>query len=463
MGMRLPITCELEGEKMIQENKKPVTKEDILEKVQGCDVKFIRTQFTDTLGIIKSWAIPAEELEEAFENGVMFDGSSIEGFTRIEESDMMLELDPSTFRILPWRPSVGAVARILGDVKLPNGKAFEGDPRYVLKSAIADAKKLGYSMNVGPELEFFLFKLDENGNPTTELTDQGGYFDFAPLDRAQDVRREIDYALEHMGFKLEASHHEVAPSQHEIDFRFGDVLTTADNVVTFKYVVKSIAYHKGYYATFMPKPLYGVNGSGMHSNQSLFKGGKNAFYDPETPNGLSDTAKYYIGGLLEHIREFTAITNPVVNSYKRLVPGYEAPVHITWSDSNRSTLIRIPSTRGNGTRVELRCPDPACNPYLAFALMLRAGLDGIKNKTDPGDPSNINIFRLSEKERQEKGILSLPSNLKEAIEEMKKSEFVRRGLGTHVFENYICSKTKEWDRYKAIVHPWELETYLHLL
>ncbi len=443
--------------------KQCTTKEEVLEAVNERDVKFIRTQFTDTLGIIKSWAIPAEQLEEAFESGVMFDGSSIQGFTGIEESDMKLALDPSTFRILPWRPAAGAVARILGDVYLPNGQRFKGDPRYVLKCAIQEAEKLGYSMNVGPELEFFLFKLDANGNPTTELTDQGGYFDFAPLDRAQDVRRDIDYALEHMGFQIEASHHEVAPSQHEIDFRFGDVLSTADNVVTFKYVVKSIAYHKGYYATFMPKPLFGVNGSGMHTNQSLFKNSKNVFYDPDTPAQLSQEAMYYIGGLLEHIREFTAITNPVVNSYKRIVPGYEAPIYITWSATNRSSLIRIPATRGNGTRVELRCPDPACNPYLAFALMLRAGLDGIKNKIDPGEPTNVNIFHLTDKEREKRGICSLPVDLKGAIDEMRGSTFVKQVLGEHVFNQYICAKEIEWDEYKVIVHPWELNKYLHML
>lgn len=443
--------------------KQCTTKEDVLEAVNERDVKFIRTQFTDTLGIIKSWAIPAEQLEEAFESGVMFDGSSIQGFTGIEESDMKLALDPTTFRILPWRPAAGAVARILGDVYLPDGQRFKGDPRYVLKCAIQEAEKLGYSMNVGPELEFFLFKLDANGNPTTELTDQGGYFDFAPLDRAQDVRRDIDYALEHMGFQIEASHHEVAPSQHEIDFRFGDVLSTADNVVTFKYVVKSIAYHKGYYATFMPKPLFGVNGSGMHTNQSLFKNSKNVFYDPDTPTQLSQEAMYYIGGLLEHIREFTAITNPVVNSYKRIVPGYEAPIYITWSATNRSSLIRIPATRGNGTRVELRCPDPACNPYLAFALMLRAGLDGIKNKIDPGEPTNLNIFHLTDKEREKRGIRSLPADLKGAVDEMRGSTFVKEVLGEHVFKQYICAKDMEWDEYKVIVHPWELNKYLHML
>jgi glutamine synthetase len=318
-------------------------------------------------------------------------------------------------------------------------------------------------MQVGPEMEFFLFKLDANGNPTTELTDQGGYFDFAPLDRAQDVRREIDYALEYMGFQIEASHHEVAPSQHEIDFRFGDVLSTADNVITFKYVVKSIAFHKGYYATFMPKPLFGVNGSGMHSNQSLFKDGKNAFYDPDTPTQLSQEAMYYIGGLLKHIREFTAVTNPIVNSYKRIVPGYEAPVYITWSAKNRSSLIRIPATRGQGTRIELRCPDPSCNPYLAFALMLRAGLDGIKNKIDPGEQTNVNIFKLTDKDRKERSIRSLPADLKEAIDEMAGSAFAKEALGDHVFSRYLCAKNMEWDDYKTIVHPWELSTYLHML
>ncbi|MEL4306188.1 type I glutamate--ammonia ligase [Methanococcoides sp. LMO-2] len=449
---------------MTNSEKKIQTKEDVLEAVTEYDVKFIRTQFTDTLGMIKSWAIPSENLEDAFNDGVMFDGSSIEGFTRIEESDMMLMPDPTTFNILPWRPSEGAVARIIGDVKLPDGTPFEGDPRYILKRAIQQAKDMGFTMNVGPELEFFLFKLDENGNATTEMTDYGGYFDFAPLDRAQDVRREIDYALEHMGFKLEASHHEVAPSQHEIDFRFGDVLTTADNVVTFKYVVKSIAYHKGYYATFMPKPIFGENGSGMHANQSLMtEDGKNAFYDPNAENGLSDNARYYIGGLLDHISEFTAITNPVVNSYKRLVPGYEAPIYITWSDSNRSSLIRIPATRGMGTRVELRNPDPSCNPYLAFAVMLEAGLDGIRNKIEPGESLRMNIFELSEQEREEMGIESLPGNLKEATDKMKTSNFVRNALGDHVFENYLAAKTAEWDNYKARVHQWELDTYLSIL
>lgn len=440
------------------------TKEDVLKAIAENDVKFIRTQFTDILGMIKSWAIPAENLEDAFEEGVMFDGSSIDGFTRIEESDMKLMLDPTTFRILPWRPSEGAVARIIGDVQLSDGTPFVGDPRYVLKSAIAEAEEMGYTMNMGPELEFFLFKLDEHGNPTTELTDTGGYFDFAPLDKAQDVRREIDYALEHMGFKLEASHHEVAPSQHEIDFRFGDVLGTADNVITFRYVVRSIAYHKGYYATFMPKPIFGVNGSGMHSNQSLMTvNGENAFYDPNASNGLSETAIYYIGGLLKHIKEFTALTNPLVNSYKRLVPGYEAPIYLTWSDSNRSSLIRIPAARGKGTRVELRCPDPTCNPYLAFAVMLRAGLDGIKNKIDPGESITRNVFELTEDDRTHMGIDALPGSLKEAIDEMKQSEFVRYALGDHVFEQYITAKTVEWDNYKACVHQWELDTYLSIV
>ncbi len=440
------------------------TKEDVLKAIAENDVKFIRTQFTDILGMIKSWAIPAENLESAFEEGVMFDGSSIDGFTRIEESDMKLMLDPTTFRILPWRPNEGAVTRIIGDVQLPDGTPFVGDPRYVLKSAIAEADKMGYTMNMGPELEFFLFKLDGHGNPTTELTDTGGYFDFAPLDKAQDVRREIDYALEHMGFKLEASHHEVAPSQHEIDFRFGDVLGTADNVVTFRYVVRSIAYHKGYYATFMPKPIFGVNGSGMHSNQSLMTAdGKNAFYDPDASNGLSETARYYIGGLLNHIKEFTALTNPLVNSYKRLVPDYEAPIYLTWSDSNRSSLIRIPAARGKGTRVELRCPDPTCNPYLAFAVMLRAGLDGIKNKIDPGESITRNVFELTEDDRTQMGIDALPGSLKEAVDEMKQSEFVRSALGDHVFEQYITAKTAEWDNYKAHVHQWELDTYLSIV
>ncbi|WP_094227248.1 type I glutamate--ammonia ligase [Methanolobus psychrotolerans] len=441
----------------------PVTKEDVLQAVTECDVKFIRTQFTDTLGMIKSWAIPAEDLEGAFKNGVMFDGSSIEGFTRIEESDMILMPDPSTFRLLPWRPKEGAVARIIGDVYRPNGKPFEGDPRYVLKQAIAEANKLGYSMNTGPELEFFLFGLDEKGHPTTNLTDKGGYFDFAPLDKAQDVRRAIDFALEDMGFKIEASHHEVAPSQHEINFRFGDALSTADNIVTFKYVVKSIAYHMGYYASFMPKPLFGVNGSGMHSNQSLMKDGENVFYDPDTPDQLSVTSKQYIAGILKYIREFAAITNSTVNSYKRLVPGYEAPIYCTWSASNRSSLIRIPASRGLGTRIELRCPDPACNPYLAFAVMLRAGLEGIKNEMEPPASTDVNVFKLTDAEKQARGIESLPGSLKEAIDLMAGSEFVKNVVGDHVFTNYLKAKNAQWDEYKAQVHQWELDTYLSIL
>ncbi|MDG6243390.1 MAG: type I glutamate--ammonia ligase [Methanolobus sp.] len=441
----------------------PVTKEDVLQAVTECDVKFIRTQFTDTIGMIKSWAIPAEDLEGAFENGVMFDGSSIEGFTRIEESDMILMPDPSTFRLLPWRPKEGAVARIIGDIFRPNGKPFEGDPRYVLKQAVEEAAKMGYTMNTGPELEFFLFELDEKGHPTTNLTDKGGYFDFAPLDKAQDVRRAIDFALEDMGFKLEASHHEVAPSQHEINFRFNDVLSTCDNIVTFKYVVKSIAAHMGYYATFMPKPLYGVNGSGMHSNQSLMMNGDNAFYDPDTPDKLSITARQYIAGILKYVREFAAITNSTVNSYKRLVPGYEAPIYCTWSASNRSSLIRIPASRGLGTRVELRCPDPACNPYLAFAVMLRAGLEGIKNEMEVPQSTDVNIFKLSEDERKARGIESLPGNLKEAVDLMAGSEFVKSVVGDHVFANYLRAKNTQWDDYKAQVHQWELDTYLSIL
>ncbi len=444
-------------------NANPVTKEDVLQAVTESDVKFIRTQFTDTLGMIKSWAIPSEDLEDAFEDGVMFDGSSIEGFTRIEESDMFLMPDPTTFRLLPWRPSEGAVARIIGDIARPDGTPFEGDPRYVLKRAVAEAEKMGFTMNIGPELEFFLFELDEKGHPTTNLTDKGGYFDFAPLDKAQDVRRAIDFALEDMGFKIEASHHEVAPSQHEINFRFGDVLTTCDNIVTFKYVVKSIAYHMGYYATFMPKPLFGVNGSGMHSNQSLMSDGKNAFYDAETPDGLSATAKQYIAGLLKHVRDFAAVTNPTVNSYKRLVPGYEAPTYCTWSASNRSSLIRIPASRGIGTRVELRCPDPSCNPYLAFAAQLHAGLDGIKNELEAPASTDVNIFNLTEEDRVSRGIASLPVDLKEAIDCMTGSEFVKNALGDHVFENYLNAKNAEWDNYKAQVHQWEIDNYLSIL
>ena len=440
----------------------PKTKEDVLKLVEENDVKFIRIQFTDILGIIKSWAIPAEDLGEAFDNGVMFDGSSIEGFVRINESDMFLRPDPETFRLLPWRPKEGAVARLIGDVYMPDGTPFEGCPRNVLKKVLAEAKDMGYTMNVGPELEFFLFKLDEHGNPTTELTDHGGYFDFTPLDKAQDVRREIDIALEDMGFKLEASHHEVAPSQHEIDFRFGDALITADNVQTFKYVVKSIAYHNGYYATFMPKPLFGVNGSGMHANQSLMSlDGESIFYDENASDGLSQSLKYYVGGMLKHVQSFTAITNSWVNSYKRLVPGYEAPVYLAWSGSNRSALIRIPASRGKGTRVELRSPDPVCNPYLTFAVMLKAGLDGIKNKIEPPAQLTANIFDLDAEEMSK--IEALPADLNEALNLFEKSELAKSALGEHVHTQFLLNKRAEWDEYKAQVHQWELDKYLHIL
>ncbi|PNT91165.1 type I glutamate--ammonia ligase [Clostridium thermosuccinogenes] len=436
-------------------------KEDIKRIVKEQDVKFIRLQFTDILGTLKNVAITADQLDKALDNKCMFDGSSIEGFVRIEESDMYLRPDLSTFAIFPWRPQNGKVARLICDVYNPDGTPFEGDPRYVLRRALKKAHDMGYdAFNVGPECEFFLFLTDGEGKPTTKTHDSGGYFDLGPVDLGENARREMCLVLEEMGFEIEASHHEVAPGQHEIDFKYADALHTADNIMTFKLVVKTIAQRSGLHATFMPKPIFGINGSGMHTNVSLFKNGTNSFYDERDPRQLSQEAYWFIGGVMKNMRSITAITNPLVNSYKRLVPGYEAPVYIAWSTRNRSPLIRIPEARGASTRIELRCPDPACNPYLAIAAILSAGLDGIKNKIQPPPSADKNIFAMTEEQRTQEGIASLPANLKEAIDEMAKSEFVREVLGDHIFKKYIEAKINEWNDYATKVSSWELERYL---
>jgi glutamine synthetase len=438
-------------------------KEYVLKKAHDNDIKFIRLWFTDVQGILKSFALTVEELEGALEEGMGFDGSSIEGFSRIEESDVIAMPDPSTFQILPWSPKENGVARMFADIQNPDGSSFQGDSRWILKKTLKEASDLGYTFYVGPELEFFYFKSDE-GDP--QVLDRGGYFDLTTLDVATELRRNTILYLEAMGIGVEYSHHEVAPSQHEIDLRYTDALTMADNALTYKLIVKEVATINGVYATFMPKPLFGENGSGMHTHQSLFRGDKNAFYDASDPFNLSDEAKWYIAGILKHSKEIVAITNQWVNSYKRLVPGYEAPVYISWARRNRSTLVRVPMYKPgkeNSTRIEFRCPDPACNPYLAFSVMLAAGLDGIKNKYELPVPVEENIFDMDEERRQEKGIDTLPNNLWEAVQYMEQSELVKRTLGDHIFNKFIENKKIEWDRYRTHVSKYELDTYLSIL
>jgi len=439
---------------------KKYTSKDVLRLAEENDVKFIRLQFTDVFGILKNVAITSRQLPKVLEEGAMFDGSSIDGFVRIEESDMLLIPDTDTFEIFPWRPQQGKVARLICDVYTTDGKPYEGCPRNVLKKALAKAETLGYTMNVGPELEFFLFQTDADGKPTTITQDQGGYFDLAPIDKGEDARRDMCLALEDMGFEIEASHHEVAEGQHEIDFKYGDALKTADNIMTFKIVIKSIAQRHGLYATFMPKPIFGINGSGMHTNQSLCTKDGNAFYDKNGELELSKIAYSYIAGIMEHIPSLVAVTNPTVNSYKRLVPGYEAPCYVAWSAKNRSPLIRIPASRGAGTRVELRCPDPTCNPYLAIALQLNAGLDGIARGLTPPPAVNRNIFKMTAAEMAENGVTSLPGNLYDALQLYKADPLVRETLGDHIFNAYYEFKRKEWDAFRVAVHPWEINEYL---
>ncbi len=439
---------------------KHYTKEDIIRIANEEDVEFIRLQFSDIFGQLKNVAVTRSQLDKVLNNEVMIDGSSIEGFTRIHESDQYLRPDLDTFAVLPWMPAERKTARLICDVYNPDGTPFIGDPRYILKRTLKRAEALGYSFNVGPELEFFLFETDESGAPTTRTADAAGYFDMAPIDRGGSVRREICLMLEEMGFEIEASHHEVAAGQHEIDFRYEEALRAADNIMTFKMAVKTIAQMHGMHATFMPKPVFGINGSGMHTNMSLFRDGKNLFYDADGEKQLSKEAYCFIAGILEHVRGMAAITNPLVNSYKRLVPGYEAPCYLAWSASNRSALIRIPAARGNATRVELRCPDPACNPYLSIALCLAAGLDGIERGLVPPAEITENIFAMTEDERKAHGIDSLPGNLKEAIACMKEDALMRETLDEHVYKRYIAGKEREWDEYRTRVTDWELQKYM---
>jgi glutamine synthetase len=439
------------------------TREDIKRLAAEENVKFIRLQFTDILGTIKNVEIPISQLEKALDNKMMFDGSSIEGFVRIEESDMYLYPDLNTWVVFPWTAEKGKVARLICDIYTAEGKPFDGDPRNNLRRVLKEMEELGFTnFNLGPEPEFFLFKLDQNGEPTLELNDQGGYFDLAPTDLGENCRRDIVLELEEMGFEIEASHHEVAPGQHEIDFKYADALTACDQIQTFKLVVKTIARKHGLHATFMPKPLYGVNGSGMHMNLSLFKNGVNAFYEPTGDLEMSDAARQFIAGILKHAPSFTAVTNPTVNSYKRLVPGYEAPCYVAWSARNRSPLIRIPASRGLSTRVEVRSVDPAANPYLAMAVLLKAGLDGIKNKLTPPAPVDRNIYVMSKEERIEEGIIDLPATLAQALDLLKSNEVIVSGLGEHIFEHFIEAKEIEWDMFRTVVHPWEREQYMSM-
>ncbi len=433
---------------------------DILELAARNNVRFLRLQFTDILGINKNVELPASQFEKALAGDIMFDGSSIEGFVRIEESDMLLAPDLGTFQIFPWGDPENRVARLICDINTPDGVPFAGDPRAALKRAVANAADAGFSMNAGMEAEFFMFRPKPDGGASTVTHDVGSYFDLAPADLGEDARRAIVQVLEQMGFEVEAAHHEVAHGQHEIDFRYADALKTADNITTFRFVVKYVAQQFGLVASFMPKPIYGQNGSGMHTHQSLFKGQNNAFWDSKAKWELSDTALYYIGGLLRHARGFTAITNPLVNSYKRLVPGYEAPVNVAWSMRNRSPMIRIPDRRGAGTRIELRIPDPAANPYLALTVQLAAGLDGVKTKADSREPVDTNIWEMSHREKRRLRIDDLPHNLEEACSELEKDDVIRNALGDHITTHFLAAKRVEWEEYITQVSQWELDNYL---
>lgn len=437
------------------------TKQDIMRLVEEEDIEFIRLQFTDMFGTLKNVAITASQLEKALDNKCMFDGSSIEGFVRIDESDMYLYPDLNTFEIFPWRPQHGKVARMICDVYRPNGTPFEGDPRYILKKVLKEAADMGYTFNVGPECEFFLFHTDDEGRPTTISHEKAGYFDISPLDLGENARRDIILTLEDMGFEIEASHHEVAPAQHEIDFKYTNALKAADNMMTFKLVVKTIAKRHGLFASFMPKPVYGVCGSGLHINMSLCKDGVNIFNDHSAENGVSKEAYQFIAGLMKHMKGMTLVANPIVNSYKRLIPGYEAPVHITWSEGNRSPLIRVPSTRGTNMRIELRSPDPAANPYLLLASCLAAGLDGIRNKLPIPESVEGNIYEMSKNELEERGIEAIPSNLSKACHYFEDDEFMKQVLGEHVHAKYLDAKRKEWNRFREQVTEWEIEEYLY--
>ena len=446
----------------VRQTEGTVTPEEILKTADEERVHFLRLQFTDILGVIKNVEVPRSQFEKALDGQIMFDGSSIEGFTRIEESDMLLAPDLDTFQINPWsNPDGSRVARLICDVQLPDSSPFPGCPRTILKRQVARAKEMGFKMVAGPEAEFFLFERDADGNVITKTHDVGGYFDLTPVDKGEEARRDIVIMLEAMGFEVEAAHHEVAPGQHEIDFKYADAVASADSVSTFRFVVKKVALDRGLHATFMPKPIYGVNGSGMHVHQSLLTlNGQNAFYDETAERGLSEIALQYIGGILDHAAAFVAVTNPLVNSYKRLVPGYEAPINVAWSEKNRSPLVRVPAKRGMSTRCEVRVPDPACNPYLSFAVMLAAGLDGVENGTAPGDPVNKNIFTMSQREKKRLKIRQLPANLSEALDNLEKDKVIQEALGEHVFENYLRAKRQEWSDYISHVHPWEQERYM---
>ncbi|MGJ9458945.1 type I glutamate--ammonia ligase [Oceanobacillus sp. CF4.6] len=440
---------------------KKFTRDAIIQQIKEENVRFIRLQFTDMLGNIKNVEIPLSQLDKALDNKMMFDGSSIEGFVRIEESDMQLYPDLDTFVVFPWTSEKGKVARFICDVYNPDGTPFEGCPRYNLKRNLKKMEELGFdAFNIGTEPEFFLFKLDEKGDPTLELNDHGGYFDLAPTDLGENCRRDIVLELEEMGFEIEASHHEVAPGQHEIDFKYSDAVKHADDIQTFKLVVKTIARKHNLHATFMPKPLFGVNGSGMHVNMSLFKDGKNEFFSENGDMQLSKTAYNFLAGILDHATNFTAVTNPTVNSYKRLVPGYEAPCYVAWSGSNRSPLVRVPSSRGLSTRIEVRSVDPSANPYMALAVLLAAGLDGVENKLEAPEAIDRNIYVMNKAEREANGIKDLPATLMNALEEFQKDEILVNALGEHLFEHFIEAKEIEWDMFRTTVHPWEREQYL---
>lgn len=436
------------------------TKRDILNMVTEEDIRFIRLQFTDIFGHVKNIAITQSQIEKALDNRIVFDGSAIEGFMRVEESDMYLVPDLDSFEIFPWRPHNGQVARLICDVVKPDGSPFDGNPRYILEQEIEKAKALGFVFNVGPECEFFLFNTDEKGEPILEANDRGGYFDVAPLDNGENCRREICMTLEEMGYEIESSHHEVAPGQHEIDFKYDEALLTADRIMTFKMVVKTIAKRHGLHATFMPKPVYGINGSGMHINMSLFRGGKNVFLREDDSRALSETAYQFIAGVLRFVPEMACVTNPTVNSYKRLIPGYEAPCYLAWSEGNRSLLLRIPSERGDRTRIELRSPDATANPYLALAACLKAGLYGIEHKLTPPPSTDLNLFALSQNERRTLGIHNLPISLNEAVKLARDSVFMKELLGKTLFDSYISAKEQEYESYRTKVSEWEVNEYL---
>ena len=437
------------------------TKQNVLNLVEEEDVEFICLQFTDIFGTMKNIAVTRNQLKSVMDHGCMFDGAAIDGFVKLEESDLYLKPNLDTLEIFPWRPQQGKVARLICDVYKPDGTPFEGDSRYILKKVIKEAEDMGYTFNVGPECEFFLFHTDDNGLPTTMTHEHAGYFDISPLDLGENARRDMILNLEEMGFEIESSHHEMAQAQHEIDFKYGDALTTADHIMTFKLTVKTIAKRHGLHASFMPKPKSGMNGSGMHTHMSLSKDGKNIFAEEQNENGLSREAYYFIAGLMKHIKGMTLILNPLVNSYKRLVSGFEAPVYISWSRTNRTPLIRIPSAEGQRARIELRSPDPSCNPYLALAVCLAAGLDGIRNKLECPEPINKNNYTITQKEVEEMGIECLPRDLYQAVEEFKKDDFIRGVLGKHISEKYEEIKMNEWREYEKQITDWEIQQYLH--